>query len=460
MRVCLSGVVREDRLQSILDSEVKDVVLDYSVFKSLDASWFEDHRDRFDLLMVEYDLSSTWSRVKYLWGAPSQRTEKAVQKHGSIEEAQEKALCKIDAKVRLYLDFCRGIEHLVDVIWLPYLPIGASDRWKKLLKSFKIGWSLSSLDELEEVVHQYSYLGIPDHLDLEDVKVQMKPYIASLTSFNVKTHRWGRVDKETLLSGLFWSSSSSNWISGSKYGVTFEYVGNLKLVTYHGSKGAGKSIRQKLKAKCETLGLDHDLLLSDDRITVDKWNLSQWGALSADASRVGGYWTKKEKTMNNEKDKQISVISKTDLASSSDLGSYLRNCNSCYLSATCPVFEPDSNCKLSSTPKVDTPEDIQQLLNKVIQIQGERVLFASMSERMQNAGLNPEVSSEMETLTKLMKDAREIASPVGSDEVMIKAKGSGVISRLFGGYGRAGGGTKPSTSETIIDVSPLESEND
>lgn len=83
-----------------------------------------------------------------------------------------------------------------------------------------------------------------------------------------------------------------------------------------------------------------------------------------------------------------------------------------------------------------------------------------MSERVQNAGINPEVSKEMETLTKLMKDAKEITSVGGGDEVTIKAKGSGVISRLFGGYGRSGGGSKPSTSENIIDVSPLESDDD
>lgn len=460
MKVCLSGVTREDRLTSLLEAQVKNVVLDFSVAKKLSVSWFEENRDSFECLMLEYDLGSSWSRIKYLWGEPSDRTEKAAQKHGSLESAQEAALCKIDRKVEEFLSFCSNIEHLVDVIWIPYLPIGASNRWKKLLKTFKIGWSIQSFDELEDVLHQYSFIGIPDHLTLEDAKVQMKPHIASLKSFKVKTHRWGKVDKETLLTGLFWSSSSSNWLSGSKYGVTFEYVGNLKLVTYHGSKGKGKAVRNKLKAKCETLGLDHDLLLSDDRMTVDLWNLSQWDAFSAEAARVGGYWIDRETNMKKDQLPVIRSQTKSELAHPGQFGSYLRNCNSCFLSATCPEFEPDSNCKISSTPKVDTPEDVQQLLNRVIQIQGERVLFASMSERIQNAGLNPEVSAEMETLTKLMKDAREITSPVGGDEVMIKAKGSGVISRLFGGYGRAGGGTKPSTSETIIDVSPLESNDD
>jgi hypothetical protein len=415
MKICLSGIIREEHLQNILKSSVSDIVLDFSVAKNLSRSWFEEHRSRFDCLMLEYDLNSSWSRLKYLWGTEDARVLKAIHKHGSLESAQEHSLARLDKRVREYLDFCKDIEDLVDVIWLPYLPTLGSVRWEKLLKSTKIGYSLSSFEELDKVIHQYSYLGIPNRFDTKVIKAEMTPYIASLRSFGIKTHVWGRVDKQTLISGLLWSGATANWLSGTKYGVTFEYVGNLKLVTYHASKGVGKQARTKLKAKCGTLSLDHSLLMSDDR---------------------------------------------SSLATSSQFGSYLRTCNSCYLSANCPAFEPDQNCKLSSTPKVDTPEDIQNLINKVIQIQGERVLFASISEKMQNAGLNPEVSSEMETLTKLMKDAREIASPVGGDEVFIKAKGSGVISRLFGGYGRSGGGTKPSTSERIIDVSPMESEDD
>ena len=100
------------------------------------------------------------------------------------------------------------------------------------------------------------------------------------------------------------------------------------------------------------------------------------------------------------------------------------------------------------------------MLNQIIQIQGDRVLFSAFAEKVQNAGINPEVSRELETLTRLMKDAKEIVSPSGGDEVMIRAKGSGIINRLFGGYGKSGGSTKPSMSEKIIDVSPIEDDDE
>ena len=87
-------------------------------------------------------------------------------------------------------------------------------------------------------------------------------------------------------------------------------------------------------------------------------------------------------------------------------------------------------------------------------------MFAAFAEKAQNMGSNPDVAKEMEALTKIIKDTKEIFS-AGGDEVTIKAKGSGVISKIFGSYGRGGGGgSKPSQSENIIDISPLESDDD
>ena len=56
----------------------------------------------------------------------------------------------------------------------------------------------------------------------------------------------------------------------------------------------------------------------------------------------------------------------------------------------------------------------------------------------------------------IMKTAKTVLAPVSENEVTIKAKGSGVLNQLFGGYGRSNGGSKPSQSQKIIDVSPLE----
>lgn len=452
MKILLSGISRQERLELALEAGAESLILDYSLAKSLGEDQLQDLRDKVEFLVLDYDLSSSWSRYKSLWfGEP---TAKQIGRASSVSEARELALDKLTQKVTQYSDFVLSTSVGFDVVVIPSLPIEHDQGWSELLKSQTCMVTARHLDDLEGLLASYSYVALSNEIDLQDAKRQIAPLIASLRSFKCRLHRWGGVDKETALTGLFWSGSSSNWITGSKYGNTYEYVGNLKLTLHHGSKGAGKRVRSGLKAKCETLGIDHSALMSDDKRAINLWNLSQWVRYSQDAEKLSGYWSERK----TETTSLVTSSTKTLATPVSAVG-YSRSCNSCFLSSQCPLFEPDSDCRVPTTQKVDTPDDIQDLLNKVIQIQGDRVMFSAYAERVQNAGINPEVSKELETLTKLMKDAREITSPIGGDEVLIKAKGSGVISKLFGGYGRSGGGTKPSTSETIIDVSPLKDES-
>lgn len=423
MKISLSGFTREERLTLAERSGVSSLVVDFCLVKKFSEEQLEELRRNFSWLMLSYDLKSSWSRLK----------------------SRPDALSKLDAKVEEYIAWADQHHEFFDVLSLPDVEEVCSTRWKKFLKT--INWMITvPVERLGEFISDFRVVGVTTDLPIQHLRDKIRPLIPSLTAYSCKLHVWDRVDKETALSGLFWSSSSSNWLTSTRYGVTFEYVGNLKLVTTHSSKGKGKAIRTKLKSKCLDLGLDHDALMLDDNETVLLWTLSQWDRFAKDSDKISGYWDQK---------KEIAVMPKRELATPTSSVGYLRTCNTCFLSAQCPAFEEDADCKISSTPKVDTPEDIQNLLNLVIQVQSDRVLFGAFAEKVQNAGINPEVSKELETLTKLMKDAKEIVSPVGGDEVLIKAKGSGVISRLFGGYGRSGGGTKPSTAETIIDVSPV-----
>jgi hypothetical protein len=283
-------------------------------------------------------------------------------------------------------------------------------------------------------------------------------------------HTHASITKDEVASGLYASGCSSSWLSGSKFGNTYEYVGALKMNTHHGSKGLGKRVREQFKSRCKTLGVDHDLLMQDDRHAVNLWNAYQWHLFARDAAFNSGtrlMVTKPTFQQDESTDLVVAVSTsnalttprpqQTTLATQERGAAYLRSCNSCFLSSTCPAFEPDADCSISTRPRVDTPEDLQQLLNRVIEIQGERVLFAAFAEKAQNLGINPDVSKEVQTLTKIVKEAKEIMAPI-SEEITIKARGPSVMNQLFGGYGRAGGGggSKPSQSEAIIDVSPLD----
>lgn len=451
MKILISGISRRERLDLALEAGINDLILDYSLAKTLDEDELWSVRNRVDSLVLDYDLSSSWSRYKKLW--VGETPSASIGSAASITEAREIALDKLTQKVVEYNHFISKYPDLFDIHVVPHIPIRHERGWEKLLKTPTCMVTALDLEDLEGLIMSYPHVALSSGINLSEAKAHITPLIASLRSFPCKLHRWGGVDKETALTGLFWSASSSNWITGSKYGNTYEYVGNLKLTLHHGSKGAGKRVRNGLKAKCESLGIEHQALLDDDKRAVNLWNLYQWRKYSEDSSKVKGYWSERR----NQTTELVTESIKTLASTPSAIG-YSRSCNSCFLSSQCPLYEPDLDCRVTTVQSVSSPDDMQGLLNKVIQIQGDRVLFSAFAERVQNAGINPEVSKELETLTKLMKDAKEITSPVGSDEVFIKAKGSGVISKLFGGYGRSGGGSKPSTSENIIDISPIKDE--
>lgn len=452
MKVALSGLTRRERLDQCLDAQIESLVLDYALVSKLSREDLVEVREHCSWLVLDFDMTTRWNRMKALWES---ETPDALS-------GRAEALDRVDKAVKKYGRLIEEHHDIFDVICVPRLPVARALEWEKFLKTIYRGIMVTatSLDDLESLIPQYSYIALDSSLLREsthEVKVKINAIKTLLRSFSCHLHSWGAVDKETVLSGAFKSGSSSSWLSGAKYGNTYEYVGNLKLSLYHATKGAGKDVRKKLKAKCKQQGIDHKLLLQDDRYSVDQWNLSQWRLYAEDAEKVTGYW---EETKSPSTETALQKISPKTLAHSTSVVEYSRFCNSCYLSEQCPVFVADSACNIPTTPQVKNHDDVTSLLNKVIQIQGDRVLFSAYAERVQNAGINPEVSKELETLTKLMKDAREITAPAGGEEVMIKAKGSGVISRLFGGYGRNSGGTKPSMSENIIDVSPLEDDDE
>ena len=422
MRVYLSGATRQAHIDTLQQVSGAPVMVDYS-FREMRSSDFLEN----------------------------------------FGEGRHLALTNRDVADQAYVAFVHEHHHHFDLVAL------APNHIENLKDKALV--TVASLDEIPSLIGVCAHIGIGKEHSLEDVQAAVRPLLPVLRQEGVRLHAWGRADKSAVVSGVFASSVSPSWLSGARYGNTYEYVGNLKLVTHHGSKGMGKGVRERLGSKCASLGIDHALLMADDNHAVNLWNAHQWSLFCNDADRAGGYWSRQGADTVKIKDLDLQKINNNEsglahpqqkvLASQEAGARYLRSCDTCFLSSTCPAFEPSSPCRISTRPKVDTPEDLQDLLNRIIEIQGERVMFAAFAEKAQNMGVNPDVSKEMETLTKLVKDTKEILSPIGENEVTVKMKGSGVISQIFGGYGRGGGGgSKPSQSEKIIDISPLEKNND
>jgi hypothetical protein len=443
MNIYLSGITRDENYEVLEGISAAPLVIDYSYTKTRDRALLERLRES-RRLMAHIDTL---------------KMEAACERAGAAAQAS-----KLNHMMEQYAEWAHQNLDLLDLVICPQPKVNGcywefSDAVKaKGIYSVKTATRAEALSALEEYL-LITTLGEMPATDMRAINT---------ATGRACFHTHASITKDEVMSGLYASGATSSWLSGAKFGNTYEYVGALKMTTHHGSKGSGKAVRDHLKGKCARLGIDHSLLMQDDRLTVNTWNAHQWILFINDAAPSSALTVQADTFQQlSESDLTLAVSTSnalttpqqqpTTLATQEAGGAYLRVCNSCFLSATCPAYKPDANCSVSTRPRVDTPEDLQQLLNRVIEIQGERVMFSAFAEKNQNMGLNPDVSREIQTLTKIVKEAKEIMAPI-SEEITIKARGPSVMNSLFGGYGRAGGGggSKPSQSEAIIDVSPLD----
>lgn len=122
-----------------------------------------------------------------------------------------------------------------------------------------------------------------------------------------------------------------------------------------------------------------------------------------------------------------------------------RFCDSCYLIDRCPHYKPNATCYFRNQVRVSDANSIAEILKLLIEMQTERVLFASFIEKMEGGYTDANLSKEIKMLMEMMKDFKEIAARP-QDEVTIKIKGNpakavgeqtqqggGILSQIFGG---------------------------
>jgi hypothetical protein len=113
-----------------------------------------------------------------------------------------------------------------------------------------------------------------------------------------------------------------------------------------------------------------------------------------------------------------------------------RLCASCFLADKCPMFEDGANCAYEIPVEVKTKDQMQSLQNGLIEMQTQRVLFARMSEEISGGYPDPNLSSEMDRLQKMIKTKTELEQDGFSVKFEAKGRGGseggGILQRMFG----------------------------
>lgn len=118
----------------------------------------------------------------------------------------------------------------------------------------------------------------------------------------------------------------------------------------------------------------------------------------------------------------------------------LRQCNTCFVATSCPAFKPDSTCAFNLPIEVRTKDQLRGLLQAIIEMQGQRVAFARFTEELNGGYPDPNVSSEMDRLFKLVKQLKDMDE--NKEFIKITAErhaAGGVLSALFGERASAAG---------------------
>ena len=340
----------------------------------------------------------------------------------------------------------------------------------------------TGLDSLFELSERFGRVGI---LQTSIGNRDIVPYLNQLVrKQGTKLHGLS-ITKPDSMSAVKWESvSSTSWISPMQYGDTIIWSHN-QLKRY--PKKMKEQARRKERATFMSAGFDIDKIYSDDAHELLRVSLWSWGKLLESINRrqntgvttpvnydtedftdlpdeeVGTVAVRPAKRVptaiaRNPSDKQIIPfldfdidIEKRKNKLTGEVEDYevpkvkirsesMRTCDSCFLASKCPMFEENTTCAYNIPITIRTKEQMTALMDSMVEMQAQRVLFMKMAEDMEGGMVDPVLSSEIDRLGKLMKTKHEMEQEGFSLTVTAKQQGQmSMVDRIFGDIGN----TKP-----------------
>jgi len=269
----------------------------------------------------------------------------------------------------------------------------------------------------------------------------------------------------------FYSVDSTSWLSGARYGTTYEFRnGQLKV-------HADKDVRKRFKRMCEELNVSYEGLLADDSKTVNEWNMLQWKLYSdwltsSPMKKKQEYWhdrvhggeikkvvkidfedySKEVIILNgkgelyNPEDYEVAeeeketalvevdgqMVSKKEVELQKISQGMYMECDSCTLGDRCPLYKEGQMCGIPSS-EVEGAQDFADIMKMLFNMQKKRVLLGAMQESQDGGILDERLSKEIDRMMGMMQKFRDLVNP--QDSIEIKAKGSasgGILAQIFG----------------------------
>lgn len=281
-------------------------------------------------------------------------------------------------------------------------------------------------------------------------------------------------DLELARNSGFNAAMSNAWLTPGKFGELILWDGSK----FHRAKGEYRTrLLEKYSHVIERIGLDMELVARGDSRELTR--LAAYTYLAWSQSLMRGVSDNEEASVEAETETSESasaiVVSKSAkkirptmplpvfttekmdaLETAADGTSGIRRrhvlhassetvrvCDTCFLSSTCPAFEPEASCAFNFPIEVRTDAQVRALLHSMVELQATRVAFARFAEEVNGGMPDPAVGIEMDRLVRIadrVKRSEErkerltvsVEAETMNGGVPGTAAAGGVLSRIFG----------------------------
>jgi hypothetical protein len=370
-----------------------------------------------------------------------------------------------------------------------YIEEMRSEYWEQLDISSKFMpvWheEHGGLAELERLSADYDRVAITN-VALDNRRVMANRLNSLVAKYGVKLHGLAITKPDDIMAVKFDSVSSTSWVSPMRFGDTILWDGaRLKRYPMKYKEKARKRNRRLI----EKAGFDPDKIADDDPNEVVAISIWSWLKFEEATNRRKGLATVPDPADDVEEDedgpvvatwddepegaeaetpparpatsppevRNLPAVSPGDLIPLPVLGferatsagpqgetgpevlvarsthTSLRQCDTCYVAANCPLMEPGSACKFSLPVEIRTKEQLMSAMQSVVEMQMQRVAFARYAEELEGGYPDQTVSGEIDRLFANIARMRDINDNRDFLKVQIETRGNaGVLSRLFG----------------------------
>lgn len=291
-------------------------------------------------------------------------------------------------------------------------------------------------EELEDMCSTYEIVGIRQ-TDMRDTSL-IPIFNSVVNRYGVRLHGVAITSKEMMKTVAFESVSSMSWLSPSVYGDTIVWTGK-ELKRYP------RAYKNQARKKHRTLFLDNGFdagkIENDDSEELLKLSLWSWQQFVASISnRVTMTHASQNRENTDSTGAAVDTLAPVNRNENSSLvpieqretqvlpvmgvkfltsseeeetpfifkrSDSMRVCNTCFLREKCPGFKPDANCLYNIPIEVKNKEQLRAVQDALIEMQTQRVLFMQMAEDLEGGYADPNLSSEMDRLQRMIKTKQD-----------------------------------------------------